>query len=119
MLARVDALDADIAELDAAIEEMIAPFALAVERLDEIPGVGSSAAQVILAEIRLDMTRFATAAHLCYWARFAPGVKESAGRRKGKGYRARQTLPGPRTRGGRRRCRQDRHLPRRTLPAHR
>jgi transposase len=29
------------------------------------------------------MTRFPTAAHLCSWARFAPGVKESAGRKKG------------------------------------
>ncbi len=85
MLARVDALDADIGELDAAIEEMIAPFVQAIKRLDEIPGVGSTAAQVILAEIGLDMTRFATAAHLCSWARFAPGVKESAGRKKGKG----------------------------------
>src|SRR5919205_982219 len=41
MLARIDSLDADIAELDAAIEEMIAPFAAAVARLDEIPGVGA------------------------------------------------------------------------------
>ena len=31
------------------------------------------------------MTRFATAAHLCSWARFAPGVKESAGKNKGRG----------------------------------
>jgi transposase len=50
MLARVDALDTDIAELDAAIEEMIAPFAPTVERLDEIPGVGTTAARVIIAE---------------------------------------------------------------------
>jgi transposase len=38
---------------------------------------------VILAEIGLDMTRFPTAGHLVSWARFAPGVKESAGKRKG------------------------------------
>jgi transposase len=85
MLARIDALDADIAELEATIEEMVAPFAPAVERLDEIPGVGVTAAQVILAEIGLDMARFPTSAHLASWARFAPGVKESAGKRKGKG----------------------------------
>jgi transposase len=85
MLARIDALDADIAELEAAIEEMIAPFAPAVERLDEIPGVGMTAAQVILAEIGMDMTRFPTAAHLASWAKFAPGITESAGKRKGKG----------------------------------
>ena len=85
MLARIDALDADIAELDAAIEEMIAPFASAVERLDEIPGVGTTTARVIIAEVGLDMSRFPTAAHLASWARFAPGVKESADRKKGKG----------------------------------
>src|SRR5262249_50235928 len=32
----------------------------------------------------LDMTRFPTAAHLVSWARFAPGIKESAGKKKGK-----------------------------------
>jgi transposase len=85
MLARVDALNTDIAELEAAIEEMIAPFARAVERLDEIPGVGRTAADVIVAEIGLDMSRFPTPAHLCSWARFAPGVKESAGKKKGRG----------------------------------
>ena len=85
MLARVDALDADIAELDAAIEEIIAPFAPVVEKLDEIPGVGTTAARVIIAEVGMDMSRFPTAAHLASWARFAPGVKESAGKKKGKG----------------------------------
>jgi transposase len=55
-----------------------------VEKLDQIPGVGTTAA-LILAEIGTDMTRFATAAHLCSWARFAPGVKESAGKKKGRG----------------------------------
>jgi transposase len=85
MLARVDALDADIAELDQRIEAMTAPFASAVQRLDEIPGIGRIAAAVIIAEVGLDMTRFPTAAHLCSWAKFAPGVKESAGKKKGKG----------------------------------
>ncbi|MDQ4033609.1 MAG: transposase [Actinomycetota bacterium] len=83
MLARIHALNADIAELDAAIEEMVAPFASAVDRLDELPGVGITAARVIIAEVGLDMSRFPTAAHLASWARFAPGVKESAGRTKG------------------------------------
>jgi transposase len=85
MLARVDAIDADIAELDAKIGEMIAPFAAAVARLDEIPGIGPVAAAIIIAEIGLDMSRFPTAAHLASWAKFTPGVKESAGKKKGNG----------------------------------
>jgi transposase len=78
LLARVDALDADLAELDAKLAELIAPFTHAVERLDEIPGVGQTAAHLLIAEIRADMTRFPTAGHLVSWAKFAPGVKESA-----------------------------------------
>ena len=85
MLARIDALDADIAELESTIEEMVAPFVLAVDTLDEIPGIGTISAQVIIAEIGVDMSRFPTAAHLASWARFAPGIKESAGRKKGRG----------------------------------
>ena len=85
MLARIDALGADIATLDAKIEAEIAPFAEAVERLDEIPGVGVITARVIIAEVGVDMSRFPTPAHLASWARFAPGIKESAGRKKGNG----------------------------------
>src|SRR5439155_7366944 len=76
MLGRVDALSADIAELDARIAAMIAPFGQAVKRLDEIPGIGPVAAAVIIAELGTDMTRFPTADHLASWAKFAPGVKE-------------------------------------------
>jgi transposase len=84
MLGRIDQASADIAELEAHIEAEIAPFAQAADRLDEITGVGRAAAQVIIAEIGVDMARFPTAGHLVSWARFAPGVKESAGKRKGK-----------------------------------
>jgi transposase len=84
MLARVDALDADIAELDGKLEELVAPFAAAADRLDEVTGVGRTAAQVILAEVGIDMGRFPTPGHLASWARFAPGVKQSAGKTKGK-----------------------------------
>jgi transposase len=83
MLARIDAINADIAALEAKIEETVLPFAQAIARLDEIPGIGPIAAAVIVAEIGLDMSRFPTAGHLVSWARFAPGVKESAGKKKG------------------------------------
>ncbi len=39
-------------------------------------------AQVIIAEIGTDMSRFPTAAHLCSWAGLCPGNNESAGKRK-------------------------------------
>jgi transposase len=83
MLGRIDQASADIATLEAKIEAELAPFALAAERLDEITGVGRTAAQVIIAEVGLDMGRFPTPAHLASWARYAPGVKQSAGKAKG------------------------------------
>ncbi len=83
MLNRVDAITADIATVQERIDAQIAPFAQAVTRVDEIPGVGPTAAQTIVAEIGLDMSRFPTPAHLASWARFAPGVSQSAGRKKG------------------------------------
>ena len=85
MLGRVDALDADLAELDAKLQELIAGFAGAVDRLDEIPGVGQLAAHLLIAELGADMTRFPTAGHLVSWAKYAPGVSESAGNPKGSG----------------------------------
>ena len=83
MLARVDQSTADIATVQERIDTQIAPFAAAVTRLDDIPGIGVTAAQAIIAEIGLDMGRFPTPAHLASWAKFAPGISESAGRRKG------------------------------------
>jgi transposase len=85
MLAHVDDLGAEIAALDDRIEEQISPFASAAERLDAIPGVATTAARVIIAEIGVDMSRFPTPAHLASWARFAPGVNQSAGRSIGNG----------------------------------
>ena len=96
MLDRVDEADADIAALDAQIETHLTPFADAVARLDEIPGVGRNAAAIIIAEIGVDMTRFPTSGHLASWAKFAPGINASAGKETGNGiYRPRQPLPRP------------------------
>src|SRR3954462_7525079 len=83
MLHRVDAITADIATVQTRIAGQLGELAPVVDRLDAIPGVGPIAAQLILAEIGTDMTRFPTPAHLASWARFAPGVSESAGRKKG------------------------------------
>jgi len=84
MLARVDALDGDIAHVETRIEALIAPFAEALDRLDAVPGIGRIAAGTIIAEIGVDMSRFPTAGHLASWAKFAPIVSQSAGKIKGK-----------------------------------
>src|SRR3954464_5339746 len=83
MLQRIDGISADIATVQARIEAQLGELAPSAARLDAIPGVGPIAAQMILAEIGTNMSRFPTPAHLTSWARFAPGVTESAGRKKG------------------------------------
>ena len=84
MLHRVEAIDADITEVEAKIAEHLAPFAGdAVERVDEVPGIGMTTAWALIAEIGLDMTRFPTPGHLVSWAKFAPGVNISAGKKVG------------------------------------
>ncbi len=84
MLGRADAISAGIAALDSQIEAKAAPFAAAAEKLDEVPGINLVAAYAMLAENGLEMTRFPTAGHLVSWAKYAPGVHESAGKKKGK-----------------------------------
>jgi len=82
MCDRVDALTAQIEALTARIDEVLAPFAHQVAQLDEIPGVGKTGAQELIAEIGTDMTRFPTSGHLVSWARFAPRARQSAGKAK-------------------------------------
>ena len=67
---------------------MIAPFADPLRRLMTIPGVGQRTAEVVIAEIGIDMDRFPTAGHLVSWAGLCPGQHESAG--KSKSGRARK-----------------------------
>lgn len=71
-----------IAAVSAEIEERLHPFDAALERLQTIPGVGPRTAQILLAEVGPDMTRFRTARHLASWAGLCPGNDESAGKRR-------------------------------------
>jgi transposase len=82
MLDRIDALSGQIEQLTAKIDQAIAPFAHQVAQLDEIPGVGKTSAQELIAEIGVDMARFPTAGHLVSWAKFAPRARQSAGKAK-------------------------------------
>jgi transposase len=84
MLARIDQYTAEIDQLAARIGELCQPYERQVAQLSTIPGVSERAAQDLIAEIGVDMSRFPTPAHLASWARQAPGISESAGRRKSK-----------------------------------
>lgn len=82
ILTKVDFLDQAIEELSAEIDRVIAPFAAEVELLRTITGVQRRAAEGIIAEIGVDMGRFATSGHLASWAGMCPGNHESGGKRR-------------------------------------
>jgi transposase len=113
LLDQIDALTAQIGTLAARIQTLIAampaaqgvdpdgttgpaaglepgsPVLPAVDRLDEITGIGRDAAQAVIAEVGLDMSRFPTPGHLVSWAKLSPRTIQSGARsragRTGKG----------------------------------
>ena len=82
ILEHIDFLDGQIAGLTEAIGEQIAPFEQAVELLCTIPGVQRRTAEVIIAEIGVDMSVFPTDKQLASWAGMCPGNDQSAGKRR-------------------------------------
>jgi transposase len=80
MLAQIDFLDETIATLSGQIEELTRPFSREIELLDTIPGVDRRAAEMILAEIGPDMSRFPTEHHLASWGGVCPGQRQSGGK---------------------------------------
>jgi transposase len=56
-------------------------WAESVELLDGVPGVDKKAAEIVLAEMGIDMTQFDTADHLTAWAGLAPGNNQSGSKR--------------------------------------
>lgn len=75
-------LDEEIERLNAEVAERMRPFEEEMERLDGIHGMGRRAAEEVITEIGVDMTRFPSAAHIASWARLCPSNNESAGKRK-------------------------------------
>jgi transposase len=75
-------LEALLQRLEERIEEQMAPFEEAITRLDEIPGIDRRVAQVIAAEIGLNMGQFPSDRHLSSWAGMCSGNNQSAGKRK-------------------------------------
>src|SRR3954454_12419094 len=78
----IEQLEETTAAFDARIEAALAPFRDTVERLTQVPGLSTRAAEVVIAEIGLDMSRFPTAGHLLSWAGLVPALDESAGKRR-------------------------------------
>jgi transposase len=81
-LDQIDAIDAALARIDEEVSANVEPFRAAIELLSSIPGIGSLAAQVLVSEIGIDMSRFPTAGHLISWAGLCPRNDESAGKRR-------------------------------------
>jgi transposase len=94
-LEHIDDLNAKITTLSEEIDRLLVPFDPnnALARLDTIPGVNRQIAEVILAELGTDMSRFPSAAHAASWAGLAPGKNESAGKnRSGKTLKGNKAL---------------------------
>ena len=81
-LDQIDALDAALACIDEEVGANVEPFRTAVEMLSTIPGISTLSAEVIVAEIGIDMSHFETAGHLISWAGLCPKNDESAGKRR-------------------------------------
>jgi transposase len=82
ILAHLDFLDEQIERLSDAIEEQLGPFASGVELAASLTGVARRTAEVMVAEIGIDMAVFPTAGHLASWAGRCPGNDQSAGKRR-------------------------------------
>ena len=107
LLDQIDGLTAQLDQLTTLIEEAIAAIPAAqapadgpdpgptsgagapaqgplpaMQRLDEVPGIGPKAAQVIIAEVGLDMGQFPTPGHLVSWAKIAPQTIQSGAKHR-------------------------------------
>src|SRR3954468_13567019 len=81
-LGRIEAIEADIAALDARIAERVLPYSAEMALLMTIPGGNWLVGAVIIAEIGTDMSVFLSVHHLATWAGVCPGSYESAGKQK-------------------------------------
>ena len=81
-LTLVATLEQAIADIDTTVGKALASVHESARLLSTMPGISDVTAHVIVAEIGVDMTRFASDAHLRSWAGFCPRSDESAGKRR-------------------------------------
>jgi len=87
----IEALKEAIADIDARVGKTLTPILECARLLTTMPGVSDVTAQVMVAEIGVDMQRFPSAGHLISWAGLCPKNDESAGKRRST--RIRQGAP--------------------------
>jgi transposase len=90
-LEQIETLEKTVDSVDTEVGAVLEPFRAKVARLVTMPGISDIAAQVIVSEIGVDMSRFPTAGHLISWAGLCPRNDESAGKRRS--MRLRQGAP--------------------------
>jgi transposase len=81
-LDHIGTLDKAIAQIEMEVGLGLQPFRQAAKLLSTMPGLSSVSANVLIAEIGIDMSRFATPGHLLSWACLCPRNDESAGKRR-------------------------------------
>jgi transposase len=80
-LAQIDELDQRIGRINGKIQELCLPFEAQIKKLTEIPGVSHRVAEIVIAEVGVDMSRFGSAKRLASWSGMCPGNHESGGKR--------------------------------------
>lgn len=80
-LSTLEYLDEAIERVSGEIDQRLTADQEAIALLDTIPGVGQRAAEILIAEIGTDMSRFPSAKHLASWAGMCPGNHDSGGKR--------------------------------------
>src|SRR6266566_2480545 len=82
LLADISFCEEQILELDLKIRVQMKEYEEVIQRLDEIPGVNRRIAEVLIAEVGTDTSRFGDAAHVVSWAGMCPGNNQSGSKRR-------------------------------------